>query len=110
MRHISGEARGQATLFPATLDEYISADNPVRFIGAAGEIGGYLKPVRGDPLADEVCHRNLRAVVARALSQAGTACALSRDDCTTARQGRNCPRRPNAARAATLNAKPDFPR
>jgi transposase len=34
MGHIEGEARGQATLFPGTLDEYISADNPVRFIDA----------------------------------------------------------------------------
>jgi len=34
MGYISGEVRGQATLFPATLDEYISADNPVRFIDA----------------------------------------------------------------------------
>ena len=32
MWYISGEGRGQATLFPASLDEYISADNPVRFI------------------------------------------------------------------------------
>src|SRR2546423_15716783 len=32
MGYISGEGRGQATLFPATLDECISADNPVRFI------------------------------------------------------------------------------
>ena len=32
MGYISGEGRGQATLFPASLDEYISADNPVRFI------------------------------------------------------------------------------
>ena len=34
MGHISGEERGQATLFPATPDEYINAENPVRFIDA----------------------------------------------------------------------------
>jgi transposase len=32
MRYISGAARGQVTLFPAALEEYISADNPVRFL------------------------------------------------------------------------------
>jgi transposase len=34
MRYIAGEARGQATLFPQTLEEYISEENPVRFIDA----------------------------------------------------------------------------
>jgi transposase len=54
MGYISGEARGQATLFPATLDEYISAENPVRFIDAfvsslnLGELGF----VRAEPAAN----------------------------------------------------------
>ena len=34
MRHISGVPRQQQVLFPESLDEYISADNPVRFIDA----------------------------------------------------------------------------
>ena len=34
MRHITGIPRQQLVLFPESLDEYISADNPVRFIDA----------------------------------------------------------------------------
>jgi len=34
MGHISGIPRQQLVLFPESLDEYISADNPVRFIDA----------------------------------------------------------------------------
>lgn len=34
MHYIQGESRGQSTLFPATLDEYITEDNPVRFLDA----------------------------------------------------------------------------
>ena len=34
MRHIQGEPRQQSTLFPERLDEYVSADNPVRVIDA----------------------------------------------------------------------------
>lgn len=34
MRHIRGVARNQALLFPETIDEYITEDNPVRFIDA----------------------------------------------------------------------------
>lgn len=34
MRYISGEDRGQHSLFPQSLDEYISDDNPVRAIEA----------------------------------------------------------------------------
>jgi transposase len=34
MRYIAGVARGQATLFPQTLEEYITEENPVRFIDA----------------------------------------------------------------------------
>lgn len=34
MRHIQGESRHQSTLFPESLDEYISEDNPVRVIDA----------------------------------------------------------------------------
>lgn len=34
MRHKQGESRQQSTLFPETLDEYVSADNPVRVIDA----------------------------------------------------------------------------
>ncbi len=34
MRHIQGEPRQQSTLFPESLDEYVSADNPVRVIDA----------------------------------------------------------------------------
>src|SRR5437879_12169333 len=53
MGYISGEGRGQATLFPASLDEYISADNPVRFID--GFVSGLnlreLKFVRADAAA-----------------------------------------------------------
>jgi len=53
MGYISGEARGQATLFPATLDEYIRADNPVRFIDAfvSGLNLTALKFVRAEPAA-----------------------------------------------------------
>ena len=53
MGYISGEARGQATLFPASLDEYISADNPVRFIdGFVGGLNlGELQFVRAEPAA-----------------------------------------------------------
>jgi len=32
MHHIRGSAREQLTLFPEALDEYITADNPVRFL------------------------------------------------------------------------------
>jgi len=34
MRHLKGEPRQQRTLFPESLDEYVSADNPVRVIDA----------------------------------------------------------------------------
>ena len=53
MGYISGEARGQATRFPATLDEYISADNSVRFIDAfVSSLNlGELKFVRAQPAA-----------------------------------------------------------
>src|SRR5690242_17805164 len=53
MGYISGEARGQATLFPATLDEYIRAENPVRFIDAfvSGLNLTALKFVRAEPAA-----------------------------------------------------------
>ena len=34
MSYIEGIARHQLILFPESLDEYISADNPVRFIDA----------------------------------------------------------------------------
>jgi transposase len=34
MPHVQGVARDQVVLFPPSLDEYISADNPVRFIDA----------------------------------------------------------------------------
>jgi transposase len=34
MRHKQGESRQQSTLFPETLDEYVSEDNPVRVIDA----------------------------------------------------------------------------
>ncbi len=34
MRYVAGVERGQAILFPQSLDEYISEDNPVRFIDA----------------------------------------------------------------------------
>ncbi len=34
MRYIEGIARHQLILFPASLDDYIAADNPVRFIDA----------------------------------------------------------------------------
>lgn len=33
-RFVVGEARGQSTLFPAQLDDFIAEDNPVRAIGA----------------------------------------------------------------------------
>jgi transposase len=31
---VTGEARGQATLFPERLDDFLAEDNPVRFIDA----------------------------------------------------------------------------
>ena len=34
MRHIQGHSRDQITLFPDSLDEYITDDNPVRFLDA----------------------------------------------------------------------------
>ena len=34
MAHITGHSREQLTLFPETLDDYIAADNPVRFLDA----------------------------------------------------------------------------
>lgn len=34
MRYIQGQNRDQSTLFPSVLDDYISDDNPVRFIDA----------------------------------------------------------------------------
>lgn len=34
MRHLQGESRQQSTLFPDTLDEYVSDNNPVRIIDA----------------------------------------------------------------------------
>lgn len=34
MRHIKGSPRQQTTLFPESLDEYVSADNPVRVVDA----------------------------------------------------------------------------
>ena len=34
MPHLQGISREAAILFPPTLDEYIAADNPVRFIDA----------------------------------------------------------------------------
>ena len=37
MGYITGLAREQLILFPESLDEYITADNPVRFIDAWGD-------------------------------------------------------------------------
>ncbi|MEW6717893.1 MAG: IS1182 family transposase, partial [Chloroflexota bacterium] len=34
MSHIEGVDRNQLVLFPEALDEYISADNPIRFMDA----------------------------------------------------------------------------
>jgi transposase len=53
MGYISGEARGQATLFPASLDEYIGTDNSVRFIDAfVSSLNlSELKFVRAEPAA-----------------------------------------------------------
>ena len=34
MPHVQGVARNQVVLFPPSLDEYIGADNPVRFLDA----------------------------------------------------------------------------
>ena len=34
MPHVQGISRETAVVFPSTLDEYITADNPVRFIDA----------------------------------------------------------------------------
>ena len=34
MHHIQGHSRDQITLFPESLDEYITDDNPVRFLDA----------------------------------------------------------------------------
>ncbi len=34
MGHIQGLARNQLTIFPDSLDDYISAENPVRFLDA----------------------------------------------------------------------------
>ncbi len=34
MKHISGRDRAQGLLLPESLDEYVGADNPVRFIDA----------------------------------------------------------------------------
>lgn len=34
MRHLQGDSRQQSTLFPESLDEYVSSDNPVRIIDA----------------------------------------------------------------------------
>ena len=34
MNHIQGEPREQALLFPPVIDDYITEDNPVRFIEA----------------------------------------------------------------------------
>jgi len=33
MGHMTGMNREQLTLFPETLDDYIGADSPVRFLG-----------------------------------------------------------------------------
>ena len=33
MDYIEGSNRDQLTLFPQSLDEYVSDDNPVRFMG-----------------------------------------------------------------------------
>lgn len=34
MAHIAGTDRSQAVLFPEVLDDYVSSDNPVRFLDA----------------------------------------------------------------------------
>ena len=34
MRHLQGDSRKQSTLFPESLDEYVSSGNPVRVIDA----------------------------------------------------------------------------
>lgn len=34
MPHIQGHARNQSLLLPAAIDDYVGADNPVRFIEA----------------------------------------------------------------------------
>ena len=38
-RFVRGEARGQSTLFPECLDDFIAEDNPVRAIEALGAFG-----------------------------------------------------------------------
>ena len=36
MPYIAGSARDQPVLFPDVVDDYVSADNPVRFLDAFG--------------------------------------------------------------------------
>jgi len=54
MPHITGQNRDQLTLFPETIDEYVDADNPVRFLDAfvdnlpLRDLGFYIAPEYGE--------------------------------------------------------------
>jgi hypothetical protein len=39
-RFVEGQDRGQSTLFPECLEDWIDADNPVRVIDALTALGG----------------------------------------------------------------------
>src|SRR6188472_1985042 len=67
MPHIHGAPRDQALLFPPSLDEYLTDDNPVRFIDAFVDqldlhqlyIYGYLNRLRSARLLERETRRNL---------------------------------------------------
>ena len=44
--YVEGVERGQATLFPDRLDQFVPADNPVRIVDAFVEAPDRARPVR----------------------------------------------------------------
>src|SRR5258708_935579 len=67
MPHIQGASRDEVLLFPPSLDEYITDDNPVRFIDAFVDllklyIYGYLNRLRSSRLLEREARRNLEVM------------------------------------------------
>src|SRR5450759_5967123 len=72
--YVDGEKRDQSILFPNTLDEYVTEENPVRFIDAFVDslddpsdmlklyVYGYLNQVRSSRKLEKACLSNLEVM------------------------------------------------
>jgi transposase len=64
MTHIAGVERDQLLLLPEAVDDYVEADNPVRFIDDLLKlyVYGYLNRVRSSRRLEREAHRNIEVI------------------------------------------------